>query len=51
MSFSARHLNNSESFDTAAAIVTLNKCNNQSYPQQSALFVNWCYGDISSVGF
>jgi len=51
MSFSARHLNNSVSFDTAAAIVTLNKCNNQSYPQQSALFVNWCYGDISSLGF
>ena len=51
MPFSARHLNNPVSFDTAAENATLNKLNNQSYPKQSALFVNWYYGDISSLGF
>jgi len=50
MSFSSQYLNNSVSFDTAAANVTLNKWNNQSHPQQSALFVNLYYGDISSLG-
>ena len=50
MSFLAEHLNNSVSFDTAGANVTPNKWNKQSYPQQSALFVNLYYGDISSLG-
>ena len=50
MSFLAWHLNNSVSFDTAGAYVTLNKWNNQSHQQHSALFVNLYYGDISSLG-
>jgi len=50
VSFPSQHLNNSVSFDSAAANMTLNKWNNQSYPQQSALFVNLYYGDISSLG-
>jgi len=32
MSFPSQHLNNSVSFDSAAANVTLNKWNNQSNP-------------------
>jgi len=50
MSFPSQHLNNSVSFDTAAANVALNKRNNQPHQQQSALFVNLYYGEISSLG-
>jgi len=49
MSFPSQHLNTSVSFDTAAANVTLNRWNNQSHQQQSALFVNLYYADISCL--
>jgi len=40
MPFSARHLNNSVSFNTAAANVTLNKWNNHTNNSQNCLLIN-----------